>query len=40
MLYEELLNMGLVTHFLPYHDFKNPNSKLKIRNSKYQKCLR
>ena len=35
-----LLNHGLVTHFRAFFDLKNPNSKLKIRNSKFQKCLR
>ena len=35
-----LLNIGLVTHFRSFPDLKNPNSQLKIRNSKFQNGLR
>ena len=35
-----MLNIGLVTHFRPFFTLKNPNSKLKIRNSKFQNGLR
>ena len=35
-----LLKIGLVTHFRWFSYLKNPNSKLKIRNSKFQKGLR
>ena len=35
-----MLNIGLVTHFRPFFTLKNPNSKLKIRNSKFKNGLR
>ena len=35
-----LLKIGLVTHFRWFSYLKNPNSKLKIRNSKLQNGLR
>ena len=35
-----LLKIGLVTHFRWFSDLNNPNSKLKIRNSKFQNGLR
>ena len=37
---KKLLNNGSVTHFRAFFDLKNANLKLKIRNSKFQKCRR
>ena len=40
LLSERLLNIGPVTHFHCFFNLKNPNSILKIRNSKFQRSLR